>query len=424
MKEYFSQFGNITQLRLSRNRRTGESKHFAFVEFESDDVAQIVAKTMDNYLMFGHILKCKYAPQDSLHPSVWKGANKRFKKVPHVKLEKQALETPKSKEVWSKKTAKEQRKREQKNEKMKSLGYQIDLPQMKQPEEVLEQRKLHSAEQESLLEAPKEVADAPTGALEPPNGLPKDEVALKVEEKKSKKKDKKAKKEPMKATAEVVAPAIKEIHNEPTETTTGALEPRNGLPKDEGALKVEEKIPRKRKRKAKEQAAATIPEPAVAPEAVLVEDTGSVSAKAQPESEKRDKRKEKKNKSKTAKNDQSQLDSQLTAAAEPVTTVGEAANSTALTATKSITNGDDDHAAVVANPDEEQKKRKRKQKKKTTPAATGTEASATTPIALTTPVVVPSTKTTEPAKKEKAKKRKSDGDQVELKSILKKSKKA
>ena len=55
MKAYFSQFGNVTRLRLSRSLKTGASKHYAFVEFESTEVADIVAKTMDKYLMFGHI---------------------------------------------------------------------------------------------------------------------------------------------------------------------------------------------------------------------------------------------------------------------------------------------------------------------------------------------------------------------------------
>ena len=34
MKSYFSQFGEVTRLRLSRSKKTGKSKHFAFVEFK------------------------------------------------------------------------------------------------------------------------------------------------------------------------------------------------------------------------------------------------------------------------------------------------------------------------------------------------------------------------------------------------------
>lgn len=47
LKSYFSQFGPIRNLRLSRNKKSGKSKHFAFVEFEEASTAEIVAKTMD-----------------------------------------------------------------------------------------------------------------------------------------------------------------------------------------------------------------------------------------------------------------------------------------------------------------------------------------------------------------------------------------
>ncbi|KAI4749807.1 hypothetical protein E4T45_14832, partial [Aureobasidium sp. EXF-8846] len=59
MREYFSQFGDITHLRMARNKLTGRSKHYAFIEFGSGAVAEIVAKTMDKYLLFGHLLQVR-----------------------------------------------------------------------------------------------------------------------------------------------------------------------------------------------------------------------------------------------------------------------------------------------------------------------------------------------------------------------------
>ena len=82
MKAYFSQFGAVTKLRMARNKRTGASKHFAFVEFESDAVADIVARTMNKYLMFNHILEVRVVPQDQLHPNLWKNHSRRFKIIP------------------------------------------------------------------------------------------------------------------------------------------------------------------------------------------------------------------------------------------------------------------------------------------------------------------------------------------------------
>ncbi|KAH9998816.1 hypothetical protein BJV74DRAFT_794648 [Russula compacta] len=86
MRAYFSQFGEISRLRLSRNKRTGRSKHYGFIEFVSAPVAQIVAETMDNYLLMGHILNCKVIPKDKVHPELWVGANRKWRVVPTYRL--------------------------------------------------------------------------------------------------------------------------------------------------------------------------------------------------------------------------------------------------------------------------------------------------------------------------------------------------
>lgn len=61
LKGFFTQFGTVTRLRVSRNPKTGRSRHYGFVEFLERDVAAIAADTMDGYVMhsiheFG--LKC------------------------------------------------------------------------------------------------------------------------------------------------------------------------------------------------------------------------------------------------------------------------------------------------------------------------------------------------------------------------------
>lgn len=68
--------------------QTGRSKHYAFLEFDSSSVATIVAETMDNYLLMGHILQCKVIPKDKIHPELWMGANKRWKKIPVGRIER------------------------------------------------------------------------------------------------------------------------------------------------------------------------------------------------------------------------------------------------------------------------------------------------------------------------------------------------
>jgi len=78
MREYFKQFGDVTRLRVSRSKKTGRSKGYAYVEFASDAVAQIAAKSMEDYLMFRQRLMCKYVGPKELHPNTFKGSNRAF----------------------------------------------------------------------------------------------------------------------------------------------------------------------------------------------------------------------------------------------------------------------------------------------------------------------------------------------------------
>lgn len=192
MRAYFSQFGEITRLRLSRNRITGRSKHYAFVEFSSVSVAKIVAATMDNYLMYGHILKCKYVPSEQLHPEIWKGANRRFKMTPWNKLEKKRLENGKTREQWADRIEKEQKKRQAKAKKLKELGYEMELPQLKSVDEVPVREEPAETEGKAVEAKP----DEPAKAIEAPKATDakNDDTPKEQKEQKESKKAKKSKK--------------------------------------------------------------------------------------------------------------------------------------------------------------------------------------------------------------------------------------
>ncbi|KAL9018803.1 MAG: hypothetical protein Q9185_003889 [Variospora sp. 1 TL-2023] len=136
MRAYFSQFGPLLRLRLSRNRTTGASKHYAFLEFASAAVAAIVADTMDNYLIFGHILKVRVVPREQVHENLWKGAGKRFKRVPWARIEGRKLERGVGREQWGKRVEAERKRREKKGEKAREeMGYALDGPGVKGVEE-------------------------------------------------------------------------------------------------------------------------------------------------------------------------------------------------------------------------------------------------------------------------------------------------
>ncbi|PWN40402.1 hypothetical protein IE81DRAFT_305251 [Ceraceosorus guamensis] len=98
LRSYLEQFGKVNRLRLSRNKRTGASKHYAFVEFEDGEVAKIVQETMDNYLIEGRLLQVRQVPAARVHPSMWIGANRTFRKIPRDRLARVQHDKPRNAE--------------------------------------------------------------------------------------------------------------------------------------------------------------------------------------------------------------------------------------------------------------------------------------------------------------------------------------
>jgi nucleolar protein 15 len=151
--------------------------------------------------MFGHILKCKVVQPDKVHPELFKGANRRFKRTPWNQIEKRRLEAGKTRGQWSKKIGEEEKKRQVKMQKMKAMGYEMEVPKLKGVDEVPvreKQPEIDAAGEEKAKEAgaaPVEVAAEPVAAEDKP---PK-EVS---------KKNKKEKKEKKSASKEVPAPSV------------------------------------------------------------------------------------------------------------------------------------------------------------------------------------------------------------------------
>ncbi|GJP87862.1 hypothetical protein CBS63078_5317 [Aspergillus niger] len=232
MRAYFSQFGDITRLRLSRNRITGRSKHYAFIEFASTSVAKIVAATMDNYLMYGHILKCKYVSPEQLHPEVWKGANRRFKRTPWNRIEKKRLDKGKTREQWTERIEREQKRRLAKAEKLKAImGYDLDIPQLKSVDEV-------PVQEAKAIEASEPAAEEPAKAIEAaPVEEPKAEKPAEDTPKKTNKKTKKA----------AQSPAVQETPKSAEKSTPKKTTEEAASPAAQKAKKVQKKTKAKSK---------------------------------------------------------------------------------------------------------------------------------------------------------------------------------
>ncbi len=199
MKKYFSQFGTVKNLRLSRNKKTGASKHYAFVEFASAEVADIVARTMNNYLMFGHILKCSLIPKEQVHENLFKGAGTRFKVDPRNKKAGLAMERGAEREVWEKRVEKENKRRTGRSKDLKeTYGYEFNAPAVKSVKDASKPLEVEASEPQQLLtEAPAETKSAgkkgkkaaatkPTPAAEPEVEQKKPEPAPKKTTKKRK----------------------------------------------------------------------------------------------------------------------------------------------------------------------------------------------------------------------------------------------
>ncbi|KAF9365621.1 MKI67 FHA domain-interacting nucleolar phosphoprotein [Mortierella sp. NVP85] len=128
MTAYFSQFGKVLRLRLSRNKKTGKSKHYAFIEFSSPEVADIVAETMNNYLLFGHLLKCKSLEPHQIHPALFQGANKKFKAIPWLKISKEKHNAEKTPQQLKQTNRKLLKNEAAKRAKLEKLGIDYDFP--------------------------------------------------------------------------------------------------------------------------------------------------------------------------------------------------------------------------------------------------------------------------------------------------------
>jgi nucleolar protein 15 len=137
MLAYFSQFGEILHLRLMRNHKTGQSQHYGFIEFASAAVADIVCKTMDKYLLFNHILQVKRVPMEQVNEKMWRVSSRRAKNVPpRNRLEGSMLKRGATRDVWETRVEREQKKRAEKAEKLKEMGYDFDMPAVKAVDEV------------------------------------------------------------------------------------------------------------------------------------------------------------------------------------------------------------------------------------------------------------------------------------------------
>ncbi|EDO06758.1 RNA recognition motif domain containing protein [Babesia bovis T2Bo] len=57
IRKYFEQFGTVKKIRLMKSKKTGNSRGYCFLQFESNEIAKIAAEAMNNYFIDGRVLK-------------------------------------------------------------------------------------------------------------------------------------------------------------------------------------------------------------------------------------------------------------------------------------------------------------------------------------------------------------------------------
>ncbi|XP_053184169.1 MKI67 FHA domain-interacting nucleolar phosphoprotein [Scomber japonicus] len=126
LKTYFEQFGKVLRLRLSRSKKTGGSKGYAFVEFDCDEVAKIVAETMNNYLMGERLIKCHVVEPEKVHEKLFVGSQREFKKPSHPAVNRYNKE--RTAEQIAKMTDKLLRKESKLRKRLAAHGIEYEFP--------------------------------------------------------------------------------------------------------------------------------------------------------------------------------------------------------------------------------------------------------------------------------------------------------
>ncbi|KAG8940592.1 hypothetical protein FRC00_012940, partial [Tulasnella sp. 408] len=127
MRGFFTQFGDITRLRLSRSPKTGRSRGYAFIEFASKSVADIVADVMNNYLLFGRLLVCKIVPPEDVHPNMWLGANKKWRQPTQNHKARRTQNKPRDEVEQARAEKRLLKRQEERAKKLKEMGIDYDI---------------------------------------------------------------------------------------------------------------------------------------------------------------------------------------------------------------------------------------------------------------------------------------------------------
>lgn len=77
IRRFFSQFGVVKRIKLFRSPRTNNSKGYAFIEFDTNETAAVVAESINGYLLAERKLVAHVIPKDQLHRGMFVTVKKK-----------------------------------------------------------------------------------------------------------------------------------------------------------------------------------------------------------------------------------------------------------------------------------------------------------------------------------------------------------
>jgi len=125
MKEFLSQFGEVQRLYISKNKKTGRSRGYGFIEFLHPEVAEIVADTMNDYLMYKKKMICKVLPEIKAKNLPWP-TNQIVVPNPYAAQRKYAASYNDEKKPITADALVEKERRKRKNLAKKNIDYTFD----------------------------------------------------------------------------------------------------------------------------------------------------------------------------------------------------------------------------------------------------------------------------------------------------------
>jgi nucleolar protein 15 len=126
MRNFFAQFGRITRLKMARSPKSRAARHYGFIEFADREVAKIVAKAMNNYMMFGHTLKCEFIPANRVHRNTFLNSAKT-PAFPAQKVAAMLYNGPRTAAQQKRRQQRSQARRNKVSRKLAEMGIKYDL---------------------------------------------------------------------------------------------------------------------------------------------------------------------------------------------------------------------------------------------------------------------------------------------------------